>query len=445
MNIEVLSNCKHTVKLLKDILDSFGLHSYFNEEIQNSYGKNLKEYVENLIIHYIKKEYGGKPIIIIFCGFHLENQNDFPGPLTEELWRTLKIEQWNQLFEDKNVSMETLLCYSNGAELQNFSICEKGKLLKRTNDSGHWEDLFLPTNKSIVKEQLFRFVKSISETSVFQSVHQEQVQKEYYLDQLADLLQNKKLILFAGAGVSANLGIPTWEELMEYIAKDSEISYNPQIFKCMGSYLELMEYYSLKKNGVEELKEWMCSEWNGKEIQKENLNIHNRIVELDFPIVYTTNFEHWLEKAYQNKKPVQVISTISDMQVTEDFKTKIIKFHGDCEKTDLVLTEESHFERMDFETALDIQFRADLLQHSVLFIGYSLSDMNVRYMLYRMQKMKEKLMDTISKPSIYFVTHKYNPINREILKKRGIITIYEEQGLLHFLNQIYQRINKKPM
>jgi len=133
------------------------------------------------------------------------------------------------------------------------------------------------------------------------------------------------------------------------------------------------------------------------------------------------------------------------MQVIDSLKTKIIKFHGDCEKTDLVLTEESHFARMDFETALDIQFRADLLQHSVLFIGYSLSDMNVRYMLYRMQKMKEKLMERVSKPSIYIVTHKYNPIKRDILRNRGVITIYEEQGLFHFLNEIHRRIKRKSM
>ena len=66
-------------------------------------------------------------------------------------------------------------------------------------------------------------------------------------------------------------------------------------------------------------------------------------------------------------------------------KTQIIKFHGDFDDdSSLVLTESSFFIALDFESPLDIKLRSDSLEKSLLFIGYSLSDINIRYMLYKL-------------------------------------------------------------
>ena len=54
-----------------------------------------------------------------------------------------------------------------------------------------------------------------------------------------------KLMLFVGAGVSANLSLPTWGELIARIAGD--LGYDPKIFSTYGTPLALAEYYKRKK------------------------------------------------------------------------------------------------------------------------------------------------------------------------------------------------------
>lgn len=64
----------------------------------------------------------------------------------------------------------------------------------------------------------------------------------------AELLQayrTNKLMLFVGAGVSANLSLPTWDELIAHIAR--ELGYDPKIFATYGTPLALAEYYIKKK------------------------------------------------------------------------------------------------------------------------------------------------------------------------------------------------------
>ena len=59
--------------------------------------------------------------------------------------------------------------------------------------------------------------------------------------------------------------------------------------------------------------------------------------------------------------------------------THIVKYHGDFDDdASLVLTETDFLDRLSFDSPLDIKVRADALGHTILFIGYSMSDPNIR-------------------------------------------------------------------
>lgn len=63
--------------------------------------------------------------------------------------------------------------------------------------------------------------------------------------ELLDAHRAGKLMLFVGAGVSPNLGLPSWNELIAHIAE--ELGYDPKIFATYGTPLALAEFYKKKK------------------------------------------------------------------------------------------------------------------------------------------------------------------------------------------------------
>ena len=263
------------------------------------------------------------------------------------------------------------------------------------------------------------------------------------LDELALAIKEKKAILFVGSGVSKNLGLPDYSELIDQMAE--KLEYDPKTFKTLGDndFLILAEYYFLKKGSLGGLRSWMDRMWHKPETELENSDIYRLIIELDFPIIYTTNFDRWLEYAYDYyQKAYTKITSVADIARIEKDKTQLIKFHGDFDDdSSIVLTESGFFNRLDFETSLDIKLRSDSLEKSLLFIGYSLSDINIRYMLYKLHQQWKISKYEHLRPKSYIFLIERNPIKETILEERGIIPIvYENEdpgkALTDFLNDL---------
>lgn len=240
------------------------------------------------------------------------------------------------------------------------------------------------------------------------------------MDDLISSYREGNVILFVGAGVSRNLGLPTWSELIDHIAL--ELGYEPEIYKSFGESLALAEYYRVKKGNIGPLRSWMDTNWHSKDIDLAKSEIHRLIANSKFPMVYTTNYDRWLERSYEHygKKYIK-IAGVSDIPLLKDGVTQIIKFHGDFDNDEtIVLDESSYYERLEFETPLDIKLRSDVLGKSVLFIGYSLTDVNLRFLFYKLAKLWKSNRGGGVQPKSYVFTHRPNPIQEAILEQWGI-------------------------
>lgn len=255
---------------------------------------------------------------------------------------------------------------------------------------------------------------------------------------LARAVRDRKVVLFVGSGVSQNLDLPSFGQLMRQIA--NRLNFDPDVFQTHGDYLTLAEYYMVEKGHIGELRSWIDKEWHeGRDISASA--VHRLIVDLDFPIIYTTNYDTWIERAFEHwGKPYHKVVNVGDLARVTDGSTQIVKFHGDFENdSSIVLSETSYFERLSFESPLDVKLRSDLLGRSVLFVGYSFQDINMRLMLYRLVQQwsgHEK-----HRPRSFIFLARPNPVQEAILQNRGVEPIISEfddpgKGLQHFLEQL---------
>jgi hypothetical protein len=263
------------------------------------------------------------------------------------------------------------------------------------------------------------------------------------IETLIRAIRNHEIILFVGSGVSKPLGLPSWDELIEKMGSD--LDFDPKIFKEYANYLQLAEYYQLKKTSLGNLRSWMDRTWHQDEAKIDASSMHDSIVKLRCPIIYTTNYDRWLEIAFARRnEPFTKIANVGDFANLRDKNTQIVKLHGDFEDDEsLVLTENSYFERLAFESPLDLKLRSDSIGSGMLFIGYSLSDINVRYLLYKLKRLWEGSRFSSVRPKSFMFLTRPNPIQQEILEQRGILPIVSTcddptEGLTAFLKKLVE-------
>lgn len=261
------------------------------------------------------------------------------------------------------------------------------------------------------------------------------------LEQLRAACARGEVILFVGAGVSMGLGLPPWSALIEHMA--DELGMDPIAFADKGSYLVLAEYFRLQRGSLEPLRDWMACEWHRSDISVQNSRVHALIVHGGFRIIYTTNYDQWLERAFEcHGVPHVPIVSVADLAKVKPGATQIIKFHGDVQSEEsIVLDESSYFRRLDFESPLDIKLRADALGRSVLFIGYSLADINIRYLFYRLSRLWQLSVPGVPQPRSYLFSTHPNEVQREVLAQWGIDMLWIERAnpskaLIEFLEAI---------
>src|SRR3954449_1227172 len=269
-------------------------------------------------------------------------------------------------------------------------------------------------------------------------------------DVLAAAIKRRCAILFVGAGVSMAVGLPSWQSLIDHLLDDLGLERNV-IDGMHGGYQMLAEYYRLKRGGIGPLRSWMDRNWRVDPEKIAASKLHKLIVELDFPVIYTTNYDRNLETAFDVlDKRYAKISNAKEIASAPAGVTHIIKFHGDFDDdASLVLTETDFLNRLAFNSPLDVRFRADALGSTLLFIGYSMSDPNIRLLLHRIWQTWEQSGHRRDRPRSFAFVSQPNPVQEAVLANWGITTIAPpdgvspDEGVTRFLLDIRQRIDRK--
>jgi hypothetical protein len=246
-------------------------------------------------------------------------------------------------------------------------------------------------------------------------------------EDLIYLAAEGRLIPFLGAGFSASLGLPSWESMLRDVCESLEgaVSFEDLIESTNGDFLQVAEYLYLRHDKqIGPIRHQIERSFSQRHSEPVSSGPHVELVNLGADQIYTTNYDDIIEQTYRSLGlPVSPVILPKDVALASSEKTQIIKYHGDLshERT-LILTESAYYKRLDFESPMDLKFRSDLLGKSVLFIGYSFRDINIRIIWFKLMDMMRDIPEADRRPS-YIVRFEPNAALEELYAAVGLKTI----------------------
>lgn len=209
--------------------------------------------------------------------------------------------------------------------------------------------------------------------------------------------EDDRLVIFVGAGVSKNSGVPSWWELIKKFA--DELGYDrcdtckKRTVDCLNSnckdqyeytqdeFLRIPEYY-YQQDATENHADYFGLIQSTLHSNNGSNPIDDEIFSIFPRHIITTNYDSLLEKSQSvNSLLYTVVAQDSDL-LAEASDRYIIKMHGDLEKNDTIVLKESDYIKYEQEHPLICTFIKSLLvNHTFVFLGYSLNDNNLNLII----------------------------------------------------------------
>ena len=247
------------------------------------------------------------------------------------------------------------------------------------------------------------------------------------LQKIKTYYENNKLALFLGAGISIDSGLPTWKEVIDSLKND--------LFEDGDNFneidpLKLAQFYYLRY-GENVYYEKLLNIFNLDNKQPNKLI--EELVKLNCEYIVTTNFDDLLEKAIEeNFVFYEVIKEDNDFSKASFGSKLLIKMHGDLKSRNIVFKENDYLSYSDKFPLIETFVKSIFIRNVVIFIGYSLSDFNVKQIVSWVQNRRRNNLP------IYFieVVENFNCFEFEYYKDKGIYILYIKEMENEFLEII---------
>ncbi|MCI8596863.1 MAG: hypothetical protein HFJ10_00230 [Lachnospiraceae bacterium] len=282
----------------------------------------------------------------------------------------------------------------------NIMIWDMNDLLERIEPEASYAQYLINPRQALIKDVI----------STDNSDQQKSYEREKYLKKIKSAFRNQDMVLFLGAGVSIDGGIPLWETLIKTLhvymlnrlTKEKELSFEEQeLIKELASDNEmespLMQMRYIKAAfSNEEYYKLVHSALYSQSINIDT-SLLNAIAKISTPqrsycgikSIITYNFDDLLERKFAQKDiQYNIISDERERQLVD--KLNIYHVHGYlpsdfsdiAEDPNLIFSEEDYHRiyRDAYSWSNLTQLNA-LRENTCLFIGCSLTDPNLRRLL----------------------------------------------------------------
>ncbi|WP_437733892.1 SIR2 family protein [Sorangium sp. So ce1335] len=248
------------------------------------------------------------------------------------------------------------------------------------------------------------------------------------LEQLRERYASGNLIVFAGAGVSAAAGLPTWKQLAEKLRdRARRRGADPAVVDEIQQYIasnQLINALSAAKLalGPQDFNWTVDKELDdtGRDVPEVAQAI--AALKPELKAVLTTNIDRFLERAFQGEWRVLDRPT-ADIAMDRRF---ILKLHGTLRAWDTWVFSRDQYDRAIFGAPLlQDAFGALYRTHSMLFVGFGLADDNIDQTLARVRALSG------GQPPMHFalLPKGVPPFRRKLLEESGVrLIVYENQS-----------------
>lgn len=251
--------------------------------------------------------------------------------------------------------------------------------------------------------------------------------------------EDDRLVIFVGAGVSKNSGVPAWWDLIKKFA--DELGYSrcdtcrkrtadcpktdckDQFEYTQEEFLRIPEYYYQQDTSEKHanyfglIQSTLHSDNGSNPIDDEIFSVFPRHI-------ITTNYDPLLEKSKAaNSILYSVVTRDSDL-LAEASDRYIIKMHGDLEKPDTIVLRESDYINYEQDHPLISTFIKSLLvNHTFVFLGYSLNDNNLNLIIGWINYFRE-LHGVKERPANFWISsNPVTPFEQARLESRNIFVV----------------------
>ena len=237
------------------------------------------------------------------------------------------------------------------------------------------------------------------------------MQKKTIPTELIKAIKDNKLVIFLGAGISMNEGLPSWKQILLNLLshEDCDIekaqSYYNALKEDIMEPLEVLEKIKThKKYILQSFEKNLKVEDYSSEIFKTLAEISKRFV--------TTNFDKYIENNCSIKTIITHDSSYNLAKIGTSAEEYIIKLHGDLDRLDACIIFKEQFEELYNKDKLTpFQLKKLLSEYTFIFIGFSFNDIYVKELFGYMSSLMEEYG-----PKHYLVTTKDSEI-------KGIVNI----------------------
>jgi len=235
--------------------------------------------------------------------------------------------------------------------------------------------------------------------------------------ELLDDIRTGDCVPIVGAGFSMNAILPPMCEMPLWNDLGIEISKRLKRAFSGDPKSELSAYCS------------ECSKFELVRLLRKCLHVgtakpgpaHDEFARLPFSQVLTTNFDFLLERAYDNigKSYLPVVDEDLIPFGRSDGEIRILKMHGDLHHPSLMVVTEEDYDKYSVQRERMFQEVTYLLSHhSVMFVGYSIDDPDIR----QIWSLVKKYFREFRRPAYALLVEATDP-QIETYKRRGVTRV----------------------